>query len=81
MHLLAAMQLSVPPSLLPCPALPWRRREPRSSWEATFLCWVKQETGLGRVLLEGLGLETVVRFNSPAQVSSGGTSLWQVAAQ
>ena len=54
--------------------LPSRRRDPRSSWEATFLCWLKQEAGLGRVLLEGLGLETVVRFNSPAQVSSAGTA-------
>lgn len=38
------------------------------AWAAMFLCWLKQEVGLGRVLLEGLGLETVVRLPSPVQV-------------
>lgn len=32
-----------------------------------FLCWLKQEVGLGRVLMEDLGLETVVRINQPVQ--------------
>ncbi|KAL4425691.1 hypothetical protein ABPG75_009707 [Micractinium tetrahymenae] len=40
---------------------------PRATWGATFLCWLKQDVGLGRVLLNRLGLETVVRFNSPVQ--------------
>ncbi|KAL4445906.1 hypothetical protein ABPG77_009105 [Micractinium sp. CCAP 211/92] len=40
---------------------------PRATWGATFLCWLKQEMGLGRVLLNRLGLETVVRINSPVQ--------------
>jgi exoribonuclease-2 len=35
-------------------------------WDATFLTWFKQEAGLGRVLLEGLGLETIVRVSRPA---------------
>lgn len=37
------------------------------AWAATFLCWLKQEVGLGRVLVAGLGLETVVKLNAPAQ--------------
>jgi exoribonuclease-2 len=46
------------------------RSEPTPAWAVTFLCWLKQEVGLGRVLMDGLGLETVVRINSPVQVSS-----------
>lgn len=42
------------------------------AWGATFLCWLKQEMGLGRVLLAGLGLETVVKLNSPVQVGLAG---------
>lgn len=40
---------------------------PRATWGATFLCWLKQDAGLGRVLLHRMGLETVVRINSPVQ--------------
>ena len=48
-------------------ALAAAARAPRRPlWAATFLCWLRQEAGLGRVLLQGLGLETVVRVNSPA---------------
>ena len=43
------------------------RADPRATWPATFLCWLKQEAGLGRVLLEELGLETVVRINRPVR--------------
>ncbi|PRW58916.1 ribonuclease [Chlorella sorokiniana] len=43
------------------------RSEPTPAWAVTFLCWLKQEVGLGRVLMDGLGLETVVRINSPVQ--------------
>lgn len=35
-------------------------------WNATFLNWFKQEAGLGRVLLDDLGLETIVRVSRPA---------------
>jgi hypothetical protein len=42
--------------------------DPLATWGATFLCWVRQEAGLARVLLPGLGLETVMRVNSPMQV-------------
>ena len=43
------------------------RADPRATWPATFLCWLKQEAGLGRVLLEEMGLETVVRINRPVR--------------
>lgn len=46
---------SCPPKLPGCPA-----------------CLVAfMQVGLGRVLLDGLGLETVVRINSPVQVGKG----------
>lgn len=43
------------------------KRDPRAAWEGMFLCWLKQDVGLGRILLGGLGLETVVRINTPVQ--------------
>ena len=52
--------------------------QPPPAWGATFLCWLKQEVGLGRVLVGGLGLETVVKLNHPAQVGGmlGGWAAW-----
>ncbi|EFN57481.1 hypothetical protein CHLNCDRAFT_143004 [Chlorella variabilis] len=41
--------------------------DPRATWDAMFLCWLRQEVGLARVLLGGLGLETVLRINSPVE--------------
>ncbi|KAL4859933.1 putative ribonuclease [Chlorella vulgaris] len=38
-----------------------------ATWDAMFLCWIRQDVGLGRVLLGGLGLETVMRINQPMQ--------------
>ena len=37
-----------------------------AAWPTTFLCWLKQEAGLGRVLFDALALEAVVRINRPA---------------
>lgn len=51
--------------------------DPEPAWAVTFLCWLKQEVGLGRVLMDGLGLETVVRVNQPVQVCCGwGDPFW-----
>lgn len=38
---------------------------PSPVWGATFLCWLKQDAGLARVLLDHMGLECVVRVNRP----------------
>jgi exoribonuclease-2 len=40
--------------------------DPGATWQATFLGWFKQEAGLGRVLLDGLGLESIVKVGRPA---------------
>lgn len=40
--------------------------DPGASWEALFLVWHRQETGMGKVLLEELGLETFMKFDRPA---------------
>lgn len=56
-------------STSPAPLAARRRVTPRATWGATFLCWLKQDAGLGRVLLHRMGLETVVRINSPVQVA------------
>ncbi|KAL3150657.1 hypothetical protein ABBQ32_000455 [Trebouxia sp. C0010 RCD-2024] len=37
------------------------------SWEALLLMWLRTESGLARVLLPELGLETVMRINRPAR--------------
>jgi exoribonuclease-2 len=44
----------------------FRGAAPGATWGATFLGWFKQEAGLGRVLLEGLGLEGIVKVTRPA---------------
>lgn len=41
------------------------QKKPTSTWMATFLLWFKQESGLGRVLMDDLGLETMMKINSP----------------
>lgn len=72
------------PAGAPCPDLPCRalpcpaacREQPLATWSATFLCWLKQEVGLGRVLLDRLGLETVVRLNSPVKVGGRAGGKW-----
>jgi hypothetical protein len=71
--LLGCASLPCPAADVPllCPSSPLSsacRADPRAVWGATFLCWLKQEIGLGRVLIGGLGLETVVRINRPVQV-------------
>lgn len=43
-----------------------RSADPGAAWDATLLGWVRQESGLGAVLLDDLGLETVARINRPA---------------
>jgi len=40
--------------------------DPGASWEALFLVWHRQETGMGKVLLEELGLESFMKFDRPA---------------
>lgn len=42
-------------------------KDPNASWEAMFMGWFKQEAGLARVLLEGLGLECLVKVARPAR--------------
>ena len=38
---------------------------PNASWDAMFMGWFKQEAGLARVLLEELGLESIVKVARP----------------
>lgn len=45
-------------------------KEPERTWTATFLGWFKQEAGLGRVLLDDLGLESLVKTARPAMPGS-----------
>ena len=59
--------LCTQPPAVPRPPLRCRE-DPRSAWGATFLCWLKQEVGLARVLVNGLGLETVVKVDHAVQV-------------
>ena len=42
------------------------RKDAQAVWRAMFLNWFKQEAGLGRVLLEDLGLECLVKVARPA---------------
>lgn len=46
------------------------REEPGRGWDAVLLSWVKQEAGIARVLLEGLGLEVTARLAWPAERGS-----------
>jgi len=39
--------------------------DPTTSWAATFLGWFREEAGLGRVLVEDLGLESLVKMARP----------------
>ena len=41
-----------------------------ATWQATFLTWFKQEAGLGKVTLDELGLEMLVKICNPAMPGS-----------
>ncbi|KAL0034491.1 hypothetical protein WJX79_005355 [Trebouxia sp. C0005] len=40
---------------------------PERSWKAMLLMWMRTESGLARILMPDLGLETVMRINRPAK--------------
>lgn len=40
---------------------------PERSWRAMLLMWMRTESGLARILMPELGLETVMRINRPAK--------------
>ncbi|XP_075265407.1 putative ribonuclease sll1290 [Convolutriloba macropyga] len=35
------------------------------TWDATFLCWARQDVGMAQLLIESLGLEVVQRLDRP----------------
>eukprot|EP00891_Asterochloris_glomerata_P003086 jgi/Astpho2/3086/Aster-x0560 len=43
-----------------------RERDADQTWSALLLQWIRVESGLARVLLQDLGLETVMRIDRPA---------------
>lgn len=44
-----------------------KESDPQRTWKATLLMWMRTESGLARILLPDLGLETVMRINRPAK--------------